>query len=44
VFTILFGEGNMAEMTELATMTGGKSFDARAGDLSTAFRDIRGYQ
>jgi Ca-activated chloride channel homolog len=44
VFTILFGEANVTEMTEVATMTGGRSFDARTGALSAAFREIRGYQ
>jgi len=44
VFTILFGEGNVAEMQEIATVTGGKSFDARTGSLPAAFKEIRGYQ
>jgi Ca-activated chloride channel family protein len=44
VFPILFGEGNTAEMTQIATTTGGKTFDARTGTLAAAFRDIRGYQ
>lgn len=43
-FTILFGEGNIDEMTQVATLTGGKSFDAREASLATAFTDIRGYQ
>lgn len=29
VFPILFGEGNVDEMTELARLTGGRTFDAR---------------
>jgi Ca-activated chloride channel family protein len=44
VFPILFGEGNTQEMEALATMTGGRTFDARKGDLAAVFRDIRGYQ
>ncbi|MDB5686922.1 MAG: von Willebrand factor type domain protein [Rhizorhabdus sp.] len=44
IFPILFGEGNEAEMKKLATLTGGRTFDARGGDLATVFRDIRGYQ
>ncbi len=43
-FTILFGEGNVDEMTQVATLTGGKSFDAREASLAAAFTDIRGYQ
>jgi Ca-activated chloride channel family protein len=43
-FTILFGEGNTDEMNRVATLTGGKSFDARAASLTAAFTDIRGYQ
>jgi Ca-activated chloride channel family protein len=44
VFPILFGEGNVDEMTALADLTGGRTFDARKGDLLAVFRDIRGYQ
>ncbi|MER7008530.1 VWA domain-containing protein [Dactylosporangium sp. NPDC000555] len=44
VFTILFGEGNVAEMRKVAELTGGKSFDARTGSLPAAFKEIRGYQ
>jgi Ca-activated chloride channel family protein len=43
-FTILFGEGNADEMNQVATVTGGKSFDARAASLAAAFTEIRGYQ
>lgn len=44
VFPILFGEGNVSEMTELAQLTGGRTFDARKHALSQVFKDIRGYQ
>ncbi|MFC7331184.1 substrate-binding domain-containing protein [Marinactinospora rubrisoli] len=44
VFTVLFGEGDAAEMTELAELTGGRTFDARSDSLDAAFREIRGYQ
>ncbi|WP_433204803.1 VWA domain-containing protein [Dactylosporangium sp. CS-047395] len=44
VFTILFGEGNVAEMQQIADLTGGKTFDARTGSLPGAFKEIRGYQ
>ncbi|MEV4600810.1 substrate-binding domain-containing protein [Amycolatopsis sp. NPDC049253] len=44
VFTVLFGEGSGDELTQVATMTGGKVFDARNTQLSSVFQEIRGYQ
>ena len=44
VFVILYGEANVAEMTAIAEMTGGKVFAALDGDLDSAFKEIRGYQ
>ena len=44
IFPILFGEGNVGEMERLATLTGGRTFDARTGALAAVFREIRGYQ
>lgn len=44
VFPILFGEGNVDQMTELARRTGGRTFDARKQALTVVFKDIRGYQ
>ncbi|WP_326568951.1 VWA domain-containing protein [Amycolatopsis rhabdoformis] len=44
VFTVLFGEGSGDELTQVATMTGGKVFDARNAQLSSVFQEIRGYQ
>ncbi len=44
IFPILFGEGDAGEMQALARLTGGRTFDARKGDLTSVFRDIRGYQ
>jgi Ca-activated chloride channel family protein len=44
VFTVLFGEGRVDEMNQLAQLTGGRTFDARRQSLSSVFRDIRGYQ
>jgi Ca-activated chloride channel family protein len=43
-FVVLFGNGNVQELTGVATLTGGKVFDALNGDLASAFREIRGYQ
>lgn len=44
VFVILFGEGDVDALTRVAEQTGGQVFDAMSGDLSGAFREIRGYQ
>jgi Ca-activated chloride channel family protein len=43
-FVVLFGDSSVDEMTEIATLTGGATFDARTGSLASAFKDIRGYQ
>ncbi|MEU5262581.1 VWA domain-containing protein [Amycolatopsis sp. NPDC021455] len=44
VFTVLFGEGSSDELTQVATRTGGKVFDARNVRLAQVFQEIRGYQ
>jgi Ca-activated chloride channel family protein len=44
VFTVLFGEGSSDELNKVASMTGGKVFDARGAALSEVFQEIRGYQ
>ncbi len=43
VFCVLFGESSAEEMTEVATLTGGRMFDARATPLADVFQEIRGY-
>jgi Ca-activated chloride channel family protein len=43
VFPVLFGDGDNAQMTEIAQLTGGTTFDARAEGLADAFKEIRGY-
>jgi Ca-activated chloride channel family protein len=43
-FVVLFGDGDTDELTRVADVTGGQVFDAKDGDLSAAFREIRGYQ
>lgn len=43
VYAILFGEASGAEMERLAELTGGRVFDAADGDLTAAFKEIRGY-
>jgi Ca-activated chloride channel family protein len=43
-FTILFGGAAEGEMQAIASLTGGRMFDAQAEPLSTIFKQIRGYQ
>lgn len=43
VFTVLFGESTVGEMEEVARLTGGRTFDARAVPLARVFSEIRGY-
>lgn len=44
VFAILYGDAKQTEMEELATLTGGRVFDARKVKLTQVMRDIRNYQ
>jgi Ca-activated chloride channel family protein len=44
VFPVLFGESVVAEMEEVARVTGGRVFDGRTGSLQEVFKEIRGYQ
>ena len=43
VYAVAFGEGNRGELERLAEMTGGKVFNADDGNLTSAFKEIRGY-
>lgn len=43
-FVVLFGDSDVAEMKQVAQLTGGATFDARSGSLTAAFKEIRGYQ
>ncbi|MCB8902818.1 MULTISPECIES: VWA domain-containing protein [unclassified Streptomyces] len=44
VFPILFGDSDRGELDHIASLTGGKLFDANRGSLDGAFEEIRGYQ
>ncbi|MEU8661834.1 VWA domain-containing protein, partial [Actinoplanes philippinensis] len=44
VFPVLFGEAAEAQMRQIAELSGGELWDARGGDLTKAFCQIRGYQ
>jgi Ca-activated chloride channel family protein len=43
-FPILFGEGDVSQLNQIASATGGKVFDGRSGNLADVFKQIRGYQ
>jgi Ca-activated chloride channel family protein len=43
-FTILFGKADKATMEDIAELSGGRMFDAKAHSLSFIFKQIRGYQ
>ncbi|HEY6236377.1 MAG TPA: VWA domain-containing protein [Candidatus Elarobacter sp.] len=44
IFPIFIGEASPAELNRIATLTGGRAFDARNETLSGIFKEIRGYQ
>jgi Ca-activated chloride channel family protein len=44
IFPIYIGEASPAELERIATLTGGRAFDARKESLSGIFKEIRGYQ
>lgn len=44
IFPILVGEASPAELSRIADMSGGRSFDARTTPLEEIFKEIRGYQ
>ena len=43
-FAIIFGEASPQELTNIASLTGGQSFDSRNVSLASVFKVIRGYQ
>lgn len=44
VFPVIFGEASPEQLTELADLTGGRTFDGSHESLSVVFKEIRGYQ
>ncbi|MGW2016353.1 substrate-binding and vWA domain-containing protein [Streptomyces sp. NPDC001927] len=44
VFPIVFGDSDRAALDHIASLTGGRLFDATKGSLDGAFEEIRGYQ
>jgi Ca-activated chloride channel homolog len=43
-FAVIFGEASPQALNDVATLTGGTTFDARNVSLSIVFKQIRGYQ
>jgi Ca-activated chloride channel family protein len=43
-FAVIFGEANPAALKDVATLSGGTTFDARNASLPSVFKQIRGYQ
>lgn len=43
-FPIIFGEASPAALNQVASVTGGQTFDARSVSMSVVFKQIRGYQ
>jgi Ca-activated chloride channel family protein len=43
-FPILFGEGDMQQLQDIASVTGGKLFNSQQASLGSTFQEIRGYQ
>ncbi|MBV8368313.1 MAG: VWA domain-containing protein [Candidatus Eremiobacteraeota bacterium] len=44
IFPIFIGEASPAELERIASLTGGRAFDARKESLAGIFKEIRGYQ
>jgi len=43
-FAVIFGEASPAALNAVASLTGGRTFDARTASLPVVFKEIRGYQ
>ncbi len=43
-FAVIFGEASPAALNVVASLTGGRTFDARTASLPVVFKEIRGYQ
>jgi Ca-activated chloride channel family protein len=43
-FTVIFGKADRAAMAQIATITGGRTFDGTKDPLDFIFKQIRGYQ
>jgi Ca-activated chloride channel homolog len=43
-FAVIFGEASPAALNDVASLSGGRTFDARTASLPIVFKEIRGYQ
>jgi Ca-activated chloride channel family protein len=43
-FAVIFGEASPQALNDVASLTGGRTFDARTASLPVVFKEIRGYQ
>jgi Ca-activated chloride channel family protein len=43
-FAVIFGEASPKALGDVASLTGGRTFDARTASLPVVFKEIRGYQ
>jgi Ca-activated chloride channel family protein len=43
VFAIMYGQASDVQLKQIAAFTHGRVFDGRAGGLTQAFREARGY-
>jgi Ca-activated chloride channel family protein len=43
-FAVIFGEASPKALSDVAVLTGGRTFDARSASLPVVFKEIRGYQ
>lgn len=43
-FAVIFGEASPKALNDVASLTGGRTFDARTASLPVVFKEIRGYQ
>jgi Ca-activated chloride channel family protein len=43
-FAVIFGEASPQALNDVASLSGGRTFDARTASLPVVFKEIRGYQ
>ncbi|MGN0287762.1 MAG: VWA domain-containing protein [Atopobiaceae bacterium] len=43
IFSIMFGQANSEQLDQLASLSDGKVFDGRTGNLADVFREVKGY-
>lgn len=43
IFPIMFGDADPTQLDELSSLSNGRTFDGRSGDLASVFRQVKGY-